>query len=124
MRDHWRLLGAAGFTGFALIFAFSVGHSRVSRADPAPTQTPSGSILPQHDPGTKYDLPDSIPFDQLSAADKAGVDSIQQTIELGQPPASFNVYAGGAAAAATDAQAQIAARSVGLEGTANDGVMP
>lgn len=122
MRARWKLLGGAGLFGVSLVFL--IGHSRISHGDPAQTSAPAAMPLPAHDPTTPYDLPGATPYDHLTAADRADVDAIQQTIGLGQPDTSYGAFAAGAAAAAADAQAQIAARAVGLVDTAQDGVVP
>lgn len=121
MRASWKLLGGAGLFGVGLVFLIS--QSRVSHGEPAQTSQTAAPVA-VHDPTTPYDLPGATAYDRLTAADRADVDAIQQTIGLGQPDTSYGAFAAGAAAAAADAQAQIAARAVGLVDTVQDGVVP
>lgn len=77
-----------------------------------------------HDPSQPWELgPGAIPYDQLSPQDQAGVEQILQTEDQSQPASSYQVFAAAANTMAADAQAQIAARSVGLSGTDNEGVV-
>ena len=136
MRARWKVLGGVELAGVVL---FIVGHSRPSHGDTAPdaptasTSTPTVNPPPgtgttpivAHDQLTPYDMgPHAIPYEQLTAAGKADIDAIQERVELGQPASSYQAYSTGTAAAIADAQAQIAARSVGLVDTAQDGVVP
>lgn len=130
LRARWKVISGAGLgLGVAL---FIVGHSRLSHGDttpdaPPPTASPPPSTgttpTVAHDQLAPYDLgPHAIPYEQLSAAGKADVDAIQERVELSQPAASYLAYSSGTASAAADAQAQKAARIVGLVDTAQDGV--
>jgi hypothetical protein len=130
MRARWKVLGGAGLIGAGLGLFIVVGHSRVSRGDTSSstdstTTTPTPQAPNYHDPFTPYPLgPGAISYDQLSPTDQAGVDAILQNEDLSQPPSSYSAWADAAAASAADAQAQIAARNVGLVGTEQDGVTP
>src|SRR5207237_817139 len=120
MRKRWKLLGGAGIAGVAVVIAI-VGHSRRVKGD-----TETATVLPpgEHEAFTPWDLgPGAIPYDQLSADDKAGVDGIQQTLELGQPAASYQGFSTAVDQAIADSQAQLAARQAGLVGADQQGVV-
>lgn len=119
MRARWTIL-CAGLTGvtFTLII---LGRSGSVLGDTSPSTAP----VPNDpgDPFTPYGLgPHPISYDQQSASDRAGIDSMQEAVELGQPAPSYGAFSSAASQAAVDAQAQISARQVGLVGTSQDGV--
>lgn len=128
MRARWKILGGTGVVS-ALVAALIVGQSGDAKSDttdstpssPNPS-TPADDV---HDPLTPYPLgPHPIEYDQLSAADKADVDLIQETVETSQPASSYQAWAAATAYTGQQAEAEITARGVGLTGTAEDGVLP
>jgi hypothetical protein len=131
MRMRWKIFGGGGIAGLS-IAAFLIAHGGVvrgetSNAASSSTSTTSSSDpgVPSQDPNTPYPLgPGAIPYEQLSAADKAAVEAIQETVETSQPASSYQAWAAATAATGKQADAEIAARSVGLVGTSGDGVVP
>jgi len=129
MRARWKILGGTGVISIC-VAALIVGQTGEAKSDTTDATTSSASspttIPPDiHDPLTPYPLgPHAIEYDQLRAADKAAVDLIQETVETSQPPSSYQAWAAATAYTGQQAEAEIAARGVGLVGTDSDGVVP
>jgi hypothetical protein len=125
MRARWKILGGAGLVGFGLSL-FILGHSNVSRGDTSSSTGASTNPDPNfRDPEQPYSLgPAVISYDQLSGAEKAGVDRILEIEDTSQPPASYQAWSDAASTMAADAQVQLAARQVGLVNSDQDGVVP
>ena len=134
MRARWKILGG---TGIASIWAAAliVGHSGSVRGetstDSSSSTAPSSGVDPAtfvdptpRDPFAPYPSPGAIPYEQLSAAEKAAIDRIQEVVETSGPPTSpDDAYARATAWTSADADRQIAERQMGLEETASDGVV-
>lgn len=76
-------------------------------------------------------LADSIPlgsaaitYEELSAAERSAVEQIREAVETAQLPASHDAFARATARTGIIAERELAARTVGLVGTENDGVIP
>ena len=131
MRTRWQVLSGTGVISI-WVAAIIVGQTSIvegetsSSTSSTPTST-SGVANPdfQHDQNTPYPLgPGAIEYDQLSASDKAAVDHIAETTDTSQPPSSYQAWAAATAWTGQQAQAEVAARGVGLVGTESDGVEP
>ena len=130
MRVRWKILRGTGIFTICAV-ALVVGQSGIVQGDPTsatnPTTSENGAVDPEslRDPNTAYPLgPGAIPYDQLTAADRASVDLIQETTETSQPDSSYQGWATVTTLVGEQAEAEIAARAIGLEGTEQDGVMP
>lgn len=128
MRARWKILGGTSIAS-AVVTALIVGQSGEAKSDTTVSvpsgPNPSTPAEDVHDPLTPYPLgPHPIEYDQLSTADKAGVDLIQETTETSQPASSYQAWAAATAYTGQQAEAEIAARGVGLTGTEQDGVVP
>jgi hypothetical protein len=122
MRRRWKLFGGAGLAGIC-IAAGILAHSRAVIGETTSTSTTSSDEAAR-DPFAPYPTPGAIRYEELSAADKAAVDHIHEVTDTSQLAASHEAYASATAWASADADRQIAERGVGLEGTAEDGVVP
>jgi hypothetical protein len=132
MRAGWKVIGGAAIAGTAF-FAIILGHSRVSSGDTASAGSPdadvngpssSGVVLP-HDPSKPYPLgPHAIPYEEAGAEAQAAIEAIQETVETSQPASSYAAWSTATAWTGQQAEAEIAARGVGLVGTDSDGVIP
>lgn len=136
VRATWKaVLGGAGAIGISIAIAI-IGHSPRASGDPVEASTPSspsqapppGIGIPAdelHSPLEPYEPgPSGIAYEQLSAADKAGVDLIQEAVETAQPETSYDAFAAATDWAGEHADKQISARAVGLVGAEADGVVP
>jgi hypothetical protein len=96
-----------------------------SASTPQTNGEASALAVPPHDPNTPYPLgPHPIAYEELNVADKAAVDLIQETVETSQPPASYEAWSQATAWTRVQAEAELAARAVGLVGTTEAGVVP
>lgn len=130
MRTRWKILGGASVAGIWAT-AIMLGHTGAaadnSSSSPEPSTASSNALEPEseHDPNTPYPLgPGAIPYESLGPAEKAAVDSVEETVETSQPPSSYEAFAAATAWTGERAQAEVAARGVGLTGTEQDGVLP
>jgi len=129
MRKRWKVLGGASITS-VLVGTLILGRSGAVQGDttsdpatPAVQPEPGLGLYPP--PNAAYSLgPDTIPYDQLSAADKAAVDVIQETVETSQPASYQADIEEAFISLRQQMKAELAARNVGLVGTAEDGVVP
>jgi len=131
MRLTLKLLGGTGVLAAVVVGAI-LGSSQPVSGDsseppspPTPSSTTASSAAYVQNPNEPYPLgPHTIEYDQLSTADKAAVDAIQEAVDTSQPPSSYQTWSAATAATGEQAAAEISARSVGLVGTAEDGVVP
>lgn len=129
MRTGWKVLGGTGAAG-VLVAVLIVAQTRRVRGDTASTATGSEATTPdtgppRPDPNKPFpEGPETIRYEQLSEDEKKSVDLIRETLETSQPASSHQAWAAATAWTGQQAAAEIAARSVGLTGTAEDGVVP
>jgi hypothetical protein len=134
MRARWKILGGTGVASLCVALIL-VGRTGVVSGDPPPQPPPltnpppgsSGYIDPDsaRDPLTPYPLgPGAIAYEQLSASERADVDTIQEIVETTQPASSYEMFSRGAVWAREEAERQRAERGTGLIGTVDDGVVP
>jgi hypothetical protein len=122
MRMRWKILSGCGVVCICT-FAIVVGQTGVVQGDTA--ASPPRSVAPVQNPNEPYPQgPGAIPYEQLGATDKLAVDQIQETTDTRQPPSSYQGWAAATAWTRQQAEAEIASRSVGLVGAANEGVVP
>jgi hypothetical protein len=137
MRTRWKILGGTGIVSIGVV-AFIVGQTGSVRGDTTTASPNSSAAAPSdkvdpatfvdptpRDPFAPYPSPGAIPYEELSAAEKVAVDRIPEVVETSGPPASpGDAYARATAWTSADADRQIAERQMGLQETANDGVVP
>lgn len=126
MRHLWKLLGVGLASGVVALCI--VGQSRVVAGDPAQpepdTTQPSPTAL-EHEPGQPYGLgPNPILYETQSTEEQDNLDRVFETLEANQPASSHEAWGKAADQAVVRAQAEIAARAVGLEGVEEQGVVP
>ena len=128
MRKHWKLVGGAGVIAIALGAAI-VGHSRKVAGQSATATDGStatgGPSKGYHDPSQPWSFGSgAIPYAQQTPDQQADTDIVLANTAQNMPPSSQQAWADAAAWNAQYAQAQIAASSVGLNGTSDQGVVP
>jgi hypothetical protein len=125
MRARWKILGGTGgVIGLGVVIAI-VSHSRVVTGDDTTSSsTTSASDVASRDPFAQYATPGAIAYEQLSAADRAGIDHIQEVVDTSQPASSYEAFAAATASTSANVESQLAARGVGLVDTPDDGVVP
>jgi hypothetical protein len=123
MRARWKIMG--GTAAISLCIAVSVvGQSRTVRGDDTTSSSTNASDPIARDPFAQYPTPGAIAYEQLTAAEQARVDHVQEVVETNQPATSHAAFANATAWARTEAERQRAERGVGLTDTAQDGVVP
>ncbi len=128
MQAHSKVLGAIGI--IALAVGLSIGHSRQASgepdaSEPSPTTTVGIAAEQLHDPLQPYDPgPGAIQYEQLGPNDRAGFDVMEEIIETSQTDRSYAAFATATDWSGAEAETQIAARAVGLDGAVTDGVVP
>jgi hypothetical protein len=125
MRGEWKAFGRTGLVCVCVMTAvWTVGvvQGDPAAGDQAPREQPP--YVP-HDESKPYPLgPHAIPFEQAGAETQAAVEAIQETVETSQPASSYAAWSAATAWTGQQAEAEIAARGVGLVGTESDGVVP
>lgn len=118
-----KLVGGIGVVG--LVLGVSLSRSHVASGDtsaPKPVATDDGTA-PGF--GAPYAFgPGAIGYANADTATRADADSVRQRIEAAQGAESYLAFSAASKQSADDAQAEIAARQVGLEGAADQGVVP
>jgi hypothetical protein len=122
MHVRWTMLCGIGALGVVITL---VAASQEVRGEPSDPSQPPSDVTPEPDPFEPYPLgPGAIPYEQLGAAERTAVDQIQETVETGQQPSSYAVFARATAQTRARAEADLATRELGLEGADEDGVVP
>jgi hypothetical protein len=119
MRKSQAFLG----TILACTLCFVGGDSRVVRGDaPTPSAAPPAGDL---DPFEPYALgPGAIPYEAMSTRQQDEVDTIQANTDFGQKADGVASLTRATAETNARAKAEVSARTVGLESTEQDGVVP
>lgn len=125
MQARWKIVGGTSAIGLGVMLLVVVGHSRRVSGDNTSTPSSEAFVDPMpRDPFAQYPTPGAIAYEQLTAADKAAVDRIQEATDTSQPSSSYAAFASATAWTSDEADRQLAERSVGLTETADDGVVP
>lgn len=127
MRRHlWKVLGV-GLAGGVVALCI-LGQGNVVAGDPvqpASDITQPSPAAVEHEPGQPYGLgPNPILYETQSKEEQDNLDRVFETLEANQPASSHEAWGRAADQAVVRAQAEIAARAVGLEGVDEQGVVP
>lgn len=121
-RRLWKPITAVVAIGIAVVVLAS--RNRLVSGQPSNTATASPVDDP-HEPFTPYALgPGAIPYEKEAAADRVAIDHMAEVVDTSQSAGSIDAFARASKQAADMAQAEIAARQVGLIGTEEQGVNP
>lgn len=130
MRTHWKLLSGLGLAGTmaALLIVGSrdvAGDTDTPAQEPTPPDPAQAPNTVGQDPSVQYELgPGKILFEQQTAEEQTHLERMAETTANDHGPKSHEALARAAEQARGHAEAEIAARQVGMNGTEEQGVVP